>query len=72
MRESKSLPMHPIRLSREIDDYMDREDDIVVADGGDTPTWDGMTRTVRKGGTYLDYGLYGCLAVGLPYANQPT
>jgi acetolactate synthase-1/2/3 large subunit len=28
----------------------------------------GMTRTIKKGGTYLDYGLYGCLAVGLPYA----
>ena len=28
-----------------------------------------MTRTIRKGGTYLDYGLYGCLAVGIPYAN---
>jgi acetolactate synthase I/II/III large subunit len=48
---------------------MNREDDIVVADGGDTSTWMGMTRTVKKGGTYLDYGLYGCLAVGIPYAN---
>jgi len=28
-----------------------------------------MTRTVRKAGHYLDSGLYGCLAVGLPYAN---
>jgi acetolactate synthase-1/2/3 large subunit len=42
---------------------------MVVADGGDTSTWMGMTRTIRRGGTYLDYGLYGCLAVGLPYAN---
>jgi acetolactate synthase I/II/III large subunit len=67
--ESKTLPMHPIRLSKEINDFMNREDDIVVADGGDTSTWMGMTRTVRKAGTYLDYGLYGCLAVGLPYAN---
>src|SRR5664280_475956 len=29
----------------------------------------GMTRTIIRGGTYLDYGLYGCLAVGIPYAN---
>ena len=65
----ETLPMHPIRLAREINDFMDREDDIVVADGGDTSTWMGMTRTVRGGGTYLDYGLYGCLAVGIPYAN---
>ncbi len=69
MWESDAVPMHPIRLSKEIDAFMNREDDIVVADGGDTATWMGMTRTVRKGGTYLDYGLYGCLAVGLPYAN---
>ena len=43
-------------------------DDIVVADGGDTTTWIGMTRTIRKPGRYLDYGLYGSLGVGLPYA----
>ena len=66
--ECETLPMHPLRLANEVNKFMDREDDIVVADGGDTCTWMGMTRTVVKGGTYLDYGLYGCLAVGLPYA----
>jgi acetolactate synthase-1/2/3 large subunit len=68
MWECDTLPIHPMRLAREVDNFMDREDDIVVADGGDTTVWMGMTRTVRKEGTYLDYGLYGCLAVGLPYA----
>jgi acetolactate synthase-1/2/3 large subunit len=68
MWECNTLPIHPMRLAREVNDFMSREDDIVVADGGDTSIWMGMTRTVRKGGTYLDYGLYGCLAVGLPYA----
>ncbi|MCX5837259.1 MAG: thiamine pyrophosphate-binding protein [Deltaproteobacteria bacterium] len=68
MWECSTLPIHPMRLAKEVNDFMNREDDIVVADGGDTSTWMGMTRTVRKGGTYLDYGLYGCLAVGLPYA----
>ena len=29
----------------------------------------GMTRTVRQQGHYLDSGLYGCLGVGIPYAN---
>lgn len=62
-------PIHPMRLAKEVNDFMDREDDIVVADGGDTSTWMGMTRTIRRGGSYLDYGLYGCLAVGIPYAN---
>jgi acetolactate synthase I/II/III large subunit len=69
MWESPDVPIHPLRLAREINDFMNRDDDIVVADGGDTATWMGMTRTVRKPGHYLDYGLYGCLAVGLPYAN---
>ncbi len=64
-----SVPIHPLRLAREVDTFMDRDDDIVVADGGDTSIWMGMTRTVRRGGHYLDYGLYGCLAVGLPFAN---
>jgi len=68
MWECSALPIHPMRLAKEVNDFMNGEDDIVVADGGDTATWMGMTRTVRKGGTYLDYGLYGCLAVGLPYA----
>ncbi|MBN1381002.1 MAG: thiamine pyrophosphate-binding protein [Deltaproteobacteria bacterium] len=69
MWNSDTIPIHPMRLAKEVDDFMEREDDIVVADGGDTSTWMGMTRTILKGGTYLDYGLYGCLAVGIPYAN---
>ncbi|MBN2437856.1 MAG: thiamine pyrophosphate-binding protein [Deltaproteobacteria bacterium] len=69
MWECDTVPIHPMRLAKEVNDFMNREDDIVVADGGDTSTWMGMTRTIRKGGTYLDYGLYGCLAVGIPYAN---
>ena len=66
--ESDATPIHPLRLAREIDAFMNREDDIVVADGGDTTTWIGMTRTIRKPGRYLDYGIYGSLGVGLPYA----
>ena len=63
------IPIHPLRLTAEINDFMNREDDIVVADGGDTQIWMGMTRTVRHSGHYLDSGLFGCLGVGLPYAN---
>jgi acetolactate synthase-1/2/3 large subunit len=54
---------------REVDAFLDREDDLVVADGGDTTTWMGMTRTINRPGRYLDYGIFGCLAVGLPFAN---
>jgi thiamine pyrophosphate-dependent acetolactate synthase large subunit-like protein len=67
--ESDNTPIHPLRLAREVDRFMDREDDIVVADGGDTTTWMGMTRTMKTPGRYLDYGIFGSLAVGLPYAN---
>jgi len=66
---SEAVPIHPLRLAREIDAFMDREEDIVVADGGDTMVWMGMTRTVLAGGRYIDYGLYGCLGVGIPFAN---
>jgi acetolactate synthase-1/2/3 large subunit len=66
---SDAVPIHPLRLAREIDDFMSGEDDIVVADGGDTQIWMGMTRTARRAGRYLDSGLYGCLGVGIPYAN---
>lgn len=69
MWEKPGVPIHPMRLAKEVNDFMNREDDIVVADGGDTSIWMGMTRTVKKGGTYLDSGLFGCLAVGLPFAN---
>ena len=66
---SAAVPIHPLRLAREIDTFMGRDDDIVVADGGDTQVWMGMTRMVRRGGRYFDSGLFGCLAVGLPFAN---
>jgi acetolactate synthase-1/2/3 large subunit len=66
---SDAVPIHPLRLAREIDAFMGREEDIVVADGGDTQVWMGMTRTIRRGGHYFDSGLYGCLAVGIPFAN---
>jgi len=67
--ESDAIPIHPMRLAHEINSFMSNEDDIVIADGGDTQVWMGMTRTIRKPGHYMDSGLYGCLGVGLPYAN---
>jgi acetolactate synthase-1/2/3 large subunit len=67
--ESDHTPIHAMRLAREIDNFMDREDDVVVADGGDTQIWNAMTRTMRTPGHYMDSGIYGCLAVGLPFAN---
>jgi len=66
---SDNVPIHPMRLAREIDNFLDREDDILVTDGGDTTTWIGMTKTFRRAGHYLDYGIFGSLGGGIPYAN---
>jgi acetolactate synthase-1/2/3 large subunit len=66
--ESSAVPIHPFRLASEIDRYMDREDDIVVGDGGDTQVWMSMARTAVKEGHYLESGIYGCLGLGIPYA----
>ncbi len=66
---SNNTPIHPLRLAGDVNEFMNKDTDIVVADGGDTTTWMGMTRTIKKPGTYLDYGIFGSLAVGIPYAN---
>ncbi len=67
--ESRDIPPHPMRICAEVNKFMDREDDLVVSDGGDTQIWMAMTRTVRRSGHYLESGLFGCLGCGLPYAN---
>lgn len=67
--ESPAIPIHPMRLAKEVDKFMDRDDDIVVTDGGDTTIWMGLTRQFRRAGHYLDYGLFGCLGGGISYAN---
>ncbi len=67
--QSENIPIHPLRLAKEVNEFMNKKTDIVVADGGDTTTWMEMTRTTNQPGKYLDYGIFGSLAVGLPYAN---
>jgi len=67
--ESDNVPIHPLRLASEVNNFMNQENDVVIADGGDTQIWMGMTRTANHPGCYIDSGLYGCLGVGLPFAN---
>ena len=66
---SEAVPIHPMRIAYDVNEYMDRDDDIVVTDGGDATTWIGMSRTMHCAGHYLDYGLFGSLGGGIPYAN---
>ncbi|MRR17254.1 MAG: thiamine pyrophosphate-binding protein [Deltaproteobacteria bacterium] len=67
--ERNHVPIHPGRLTKEIDNFMDRADDVVVTDGGDLPSWVLTTRTCRGAWNEMASGLFGCLGVGLPYAN---
>ena len=62
---SDKLPINPQRLVRELDNYLDKEDDIIIADGGDTHTWIQLGRTVRKPYRLLDHGLFGCIGGGI-------
>jgi acetolactate synthase-1/2/3 large subunit len=64
---SEAVPIHPLRLMKEIDEFMGSEG-TVVADGGDTSIWLGMTRKTYCHGDYLESGLFGCLGVGIPFA----
>ena len=57
--------MHPNRIFAALRDVL-RDDAIGVADGGDILSFArlGLTTT-----TYLDAGAFGCLGVGVPFAN---
>lgn len=63
---SDAVPIHPQRLVHEVDRFMDRDDDVVFADGGDTLTWVHIGRTVRSPYRILDHGQYWCIGGGLP------
>ncbi|MBI2875623.1 MAG: thiamine pyrophosphate-binding protein, partial [Candidatus Tectomicrobia bacterium] len=64
---SDALPMHPLRLCREIRDFLDKEA-IVVCDGGDISAWANALIPAYTPGSRLTHGPLGCLGIGLPYA----
>ena len=64
--ETDEVPMHPLRLCKEVEDFLG-PDDIMALDGGDTQIWMGMVRSNFKPGTTLESGLFGCLGVGIPF-----
>lgn len=69
--QARSMPpgadglMHPFRLLAEIN-RVTGQDSVVVADGGDILSFARVALTAR---TYLDCGAFGCLGVGVPFAN---
>lgn len=64
---SDEVPIHPLRLAREINEFLS-EDSIFIADGGDVVTISANVIKTRKPGKWLDPGPLGTLGVGTPFA----
>ena len=56
-------PLHPMRVYKELGDFLDR-DAIVVGDGGDFVSFAGRVWETWEPGTWMDPGPYGCLGAG--------
>jgi thiamine pyrophosphate-dependent acetolactate synthase large subunit-like protein len=67
LMNSDAVPVHPMRLCREIRDFID-EDTTVVGDGGDIVSYGGRVINVYKPGYWLDPGPMGCLGTGTGFA----
>jgi len=65
--DSDATPIHPLRLAREIRDFMS-EDAVFIADGGDVVTMSAGVLTPGRPGRWLDPGPLGTLGVGTPFA----
>jgi acetolactate synthase-1/2/3 large subunit len=64
---SDAVPIHPLRLAREINDFL-RDDTIFIGDGGDVVTISAAVIQPRRPGQWLDPGPLGTLGVGMPFA----
>jgi acetolactate synthase-1/2/3 large subunit len=61
-------PIHPLRLCREVVGAAP-PDTVFVLDGGDILSFARLAVEPDQPGRFLDPGPYGCLGVGLPFAN---
>ncbi|MEM8747415.1 MAG: thiamine pyrophosphate-binding protein [Actinomycetota bacterium] len=67
--DSDEVPIDPMRLCREIADYVDTDDRmIVIGDGGDIVAQASKVLRVPENGTWMDPGPLGTLGVGMPFA----
>lgn len=64
---SDAVPIHPLRLAREINDFLG-PDTIFIGDGGDVVTISASVIHPRQPGHWLDPGPLGTLGVGMPFA----
>jgi acetolactate synthase-1/2/3 large subunit len=66
---SDEVPIDPLRLCREIADYIATDDEmIVIGDGGDIVAQASKVLKVPEHGTWMDPGPLGTLGVGMPFA----
>ena len=64
---SGAVPIHPLRLLKEVSDFLDR-DAIIVGDGGDIVSYAAQVLKTHYPGHWLDTGKLGCLGVGTGFA----
>jgi len=66
---SDKIPMHPMRLAREVSEFLD-EDAVVATDGGELPFWVAPLFKSNYPGHFISsiQGRLGCIGVGIPYA----
>jgi acetolactate synthase-1/2/3 large subunit len=57
------VPLHPVRIYRELGEVLDR-DAIVVGDGGDFVSYAGRFIDTYEPGCWMDPGPFGCLGAG--------
>jgi acetolactate synthase-1/2/3 large subunit len=63
MLDDARSPLHPMRVYKELGDFLDR-DAVVVGDGGDFVSFAGRVWETWEPGTWMDPGPYGCLGAG--------
>jgi acetolactate synthase-1/2/3 large subunit len=64
---SPAVPIHPLRLCKEIRDFVNRDATLVV-DGGDILSFARISLESYEPRHWLDAGTFGCLGQGLPFA----
>jgi acetolactate synthase-1/2/3 large subunit len=67
LKNSEKEPIHPLRLAREVFDFIDR-DAVWIADGGDCATFAQQVARAYLPGHSPGGGPFGLLGVGIPYA----
>ena len=67
MLNSDAVPIHPLRLLKEVSEFLDR-DAIIVGDGGDIVSFAAQILKTNYPGHWLDPGKLGCLGVGTGFA----